>query len=70
MFFYDDHRAKCYKYPKDLDGIKAWIYNNKQYAKEMYLMFRKETLVSIHSPVDQQIYRDLQISLYDLQAIN
>ena len=63
-FFYEDHRAKCYGYPTDIDSIKAWIYNNKQYAKDVYLIFRKKTGVSIHSPVDEQLYHDLKINFH------
>ena len=56
LFFYDDHRAKCYGYPKDLEGIKEWIYNNKQYAKEVYLMFRKKHMLVFILLMTNNIY--------------
>ena len=63
-FFYEEHRAKCYGYPRTEEGIKTWILNNKDYAKEVYMTFRKHQLISAHSPIDQKLYRELQIWFY------
>ena len=60
-FFYKDHRVNYYGYEKNALGIEVWIYKNKDYAREIYLTFRKPKAVSLHTPLDQQIYRDLLI---------